>query len=698
MYKTALVAKQQLEEAGFVVDLQVLDWATLVQRRNKPELFDVFSTGFTFNADPALATSLQCAWPGGWCNEDKEKLLADLARETDVKKRRALIDRVQVIFYEDVGRVKLGDYFLLDVVRKDLRGFQSTPELYFWNAWPRAMRRAHLLRWRPRPPAQRTESTPRRLPSGAASQLDPSHRCSPRFSDRLLGHSLEDLIAMKTLIAALVLMLAVGPALAQEQAPRMGGVLKIAVIGEPPSLDLHTTTATITYQIMCARVRGALHVRQELHADPHARRELCRDRRGRRYTITLRKGVRFHNGKEMTSADVVASLTRWGKVATLGKTTWRNVEAIEAKDPSTVVIHLKQASSAILFGLAEYNNAAAIYPKEVVDAAGDGQVKESIGTGPFRFVEHKPDRHIKLARFKDYSARPEAPNGLGGKRVAYADEILFLPVPDVAVRLAGVETGEYHYGQQIKQDQYERIKSLPALEPRIIKPSAWSTAVLNHKDGVMTSKKIRQAFQAALDMEPIMAAGFGNKDFYRLDGAVFFPEQARGTRPRARELYNQKDKDKARRLLKEAGYSGQPLRWITTREYELMYKNALVAKQQLEAAGFVVDLQVVDWATLDQPPQQAGALGRVLHGLRLRRVPRQPRASAALVGAGGATRRRSTLLGELAARARRQEAQGALDRIQTDLLRGRGTGETRRLLHAGRQRAGSCAATSAPRS
>ena len=55
MYKTALVAKQQLEEVGFEVDLQVVDWATLVQRRNKPELFDVFSTGFTFDADPALA-------------------------------------------------------------------------------------------------------------------------------------------------------------------------------------------------------------------------------------------------------------------------------------------------------------------------------------------------------------------------------------------------------------------------------------------------------------------------------------------------------------------------------------------------------------------------------------------------------------------------------------------------------------------
>jgi ABC-type transport system substrate-binding protein len=56
---------------------------------------------------------------------------------------------------------------------------------------------------------------------------------------------------------------------------------------------------------------------------------------------------------------------------------------------------------------------------------------------------------------------------------------------------------------------------------------------------------------------------------------------------------------KARQLLKDAGYARQPLRWFTTQEYEFLYKNALVAKQQLEEAGIVVDLQVVDWATLD---------------------------------------------------------------------------------------------------
>jgi peptide/nickel transport system substrate-binding protein len=161
-----------------------------------------------------------------------------------------------------------------------------------------------------------------------------------------------------------------------------------------------------------------------------------------------------------------------------------------------------------------------------------------------------------------------------------------------------VETGEYHHGMFVKQDSYDRIKSLPQLDPRIVKPRGWAVAVLNHKAGVMTDKKVRQAFQAALEMEPIMIGGFGSKTFYRLDPGLFFPEQPWHSTVGAK-LYNQHDAEKAKRLLKEANYARQPVRWATTREYEFMYKNAEVAKQQLEQVGFNVDLQVLDWATLN---------------------------------------------------------------------------------------------------
>src|SRR4029077_6013574 len=76
MYKTALVAKQQLEDVGFKIDLQVLDWATLAQRWNNPELFDVFSTAVPANGlDPALHWLVQCAASAsGWCREEKDRL------------------------------------------------------------------------------------------------------------------------------------------------------------------------------------------------------------------------------------------------------------------------------------------------------------------------------------------------------------------------------------------------------------------------------------------------------------------------------------------------------------------------------------------------------------------------------------------------------------------------------------------------
>jgi peptide/nickel transport system substrate-binding protein len=403
------------------------------------------------------------------------------------------------------------------------------------------------------------------------------------------------------LVSSLVVLLAAATTLAQET-PRMGGVLKVASIGEPPTLDVQATTTTLTYEIMWHAYEPLFTHDRAWNPIPMLAESHAVSDRGLRHTITLRRGVKFHNGKEMTSADVVASLKRWGQVATVGRVLWPSVESIEAKDPYTVAIGLKQPSGSLLYGLSEPS--AMIYAKEIVEAAGTGPINEHIGTGPYRFVEHKPDRHIKFVRFKDYAARAEPANGFGGKRTAYLDEILFIPVPDTAVRQAGVETGEYHHAMFMKQDGWDRIKALPQLESRIVKPRGWTLISMNHKAGLMTSRPLRQAVQAALDMEPIMIAAFGHKDFYRLGPALFFPEQPAWHSTAGAALYNQRDREKAKRLMKEAGYTGQTVRWISTREYEFMYKSSLVAKQQLEAIGFVIDLQVVDWATLNQRVQK----------------------------------------------------------------------------------------------
>jgi peptide/nickel transport system substrate-binding protein len=266
--------------------------------------------------------------------------------------------------------------------------------------------------------------------------------------------------------AAMVAMASMWPAdgPAQSPTPRRGGVLRVGMIGEPPTLDAHATTAVITREIGINAFEGLYaldgkYQPQPLLAEGH---EVLDG--GKRYVIRLRKDVKFHNGKPLTSADVVASLKRWGAMASTGKAIFKTVEAVEPKGPQALEIRLREPSGTLLTVLAQVDNAAVVYPKEVLDATGEGQLKEFVGTGPFRFVEHKPDRHIKVARFDGYAARGEPPSGLAGRRTAHVDEILFLPVPDYATRQAGMVTGEYDYIQQVKPDQVDRIKAAPGVE------------------------------------------------------------------------------------------------------------------------------------------------------------------------------------------------------------------------------------------
>ena len=400
-------------------------------------------------------------------------------------------------------------------------------------------------------------------------------------------------------LALLAITLALGTLSGDAQTPKPGGTLKIGMIGEPPTLDAHATTAVITREIGINMFETLFALDAKYQPVPHLVDGHDVADGGKRYTLRLRKGVTFHNGKELTAADVVASLGRWGKMSSPGKAVFKNVEAVEAKNPGTVEIRLREPAASLLTNLAQVDNAAVIYPKEVIEASGDGQLKEYVGTGPYRFVEHKPDRHIKLARFDGYAPRSEAANGLAGRRVAHVNELYFMPVPDYATRQAGITTGEYDYIQQVKPDQYERLKSTSGVDALVIKPYGWVTIVLNNKQGLMTDRRLRQAIQAAVDVEPMMLAGLGHKDFFRLDPGLFFPEQPWHSKAGA-ALYNQRDKDKAKRLLKDAGYGGQPVRWLVTTEYEHHYKPAVVAKSQLEEIGLKIDLQVSDWATVVQ--------------------------------------------------------------------------------------------------
>ena len=114
---------------------------------------------------------------------------------------------------------------------------------------------------------------------------------------------------------------------------------------------------------------------------------------------------------------------------------------------------------------------------------------------------------------------------------------------------------------------------------------------------MMGNLAMRQAVQAAFDHLPMLQSGRGGDEFIRLDPGLMM-QQTPWWSEAGVEHYNVNDPELARAKLEEAGYDGEPLRFLTTQEYSYMYGEAIVAQQQLEAVGVSVDLQVVDWATV----------------------------------------------------------------------------------------------------
>ena len=383
---------------------------------------------------------------------------------------------------------------------------------------------------------------------------------------------------------------------------KRGGTLKVVIIGEPPVVaDAMFTTATVTSNI-AAQIFEGLFARDAKYAPkPMLADRYTVSADAKNYEFTLRKGIKFHNGKDLTATDVVASLKRWGALTGRGKLIAGRLAdgGLQAKDPQTVTMTFKEPTGVLLDFLALTE--AFVLPADIADAAGTNRLSEAqfIGTGPFKFVERRPDQYIRLARYDGYAPRDEPADGQTGKKVAYLDELRLIPVPDASVRLNGLVTGEYDFVETVEPDQYDTLRGNPGLVPLIVKPYYWYSPHFNKRQGLFTDKRLRQAVALVVNRQEVMTAGFGRQEFIRLDPSVSAPETVWHSDD-GKDRYLKNDVEAAKALLKQAGYAGQTIRWLATKEYSYNFPMAEYTKQKMEAIGMKVELVVSDWATLVQ--------------------------------------------------------------------------------------------------
>lgn len=389
------------------------------------------------------------------------------------------------------------------------------------------------------------------------------------------------------------LALASALAFAAIDASAAGGTLKVAYDSQPNSMDAQVSTTLFTRELSRTFFETLVTLNGSYQPTPllAEKIEVSQDRKS--FTFQLRQGVKFHNGKEMTSEDVVASMNRWMKVNAHGIRAFAG-STFEATGKYTVVLTMKVAKVDTLHVLASWNSSA-IMPKEVADAADPKGLKEFIGTGPFKFVEWKQDQYIRITRNADYRGLGAPASGFAGKKEAMVDDIYFYFVKDPATRAAGLQSGQYDIAMRMATDDFERINSDPSLGTA---KSYLGFLMMNYnkKEGVFTDLKMRQAVNAGIDPDKIMLGAYSSPEFYALNSSYMLKEQSDWYTEAGKEYYNQNNPTKAKALLKEAGYVGKEISLLTARVPGL-YEAAIVIKGQLEKLGMPAKVDAYDFAT-----------------------------------------------------------------------------------------------------
>lgn len=396
-----------------------------------------------------------------------------------------------------------------------------------------------------------------------------------------------------------------GSPAASEAAKAYKDTLKIAITAQPPTLDSATTVSGAALEVALNVFEPLYMLDANYEPQPVLAESYTKSDDGLTYTFKLRQGVKFHNSKELTSEDVVASMNRWLTTSSKAKSLLVDAK-FSAVDPYNVELKLATYNPYVLILISAQSQFPAIMPKEIVEAATADGVQEYIGTGPYKLQEWKKDQYIRLVRNDEYKAVSGEPSGFAGRKDAATPNLVYYFVSDNATRVAGVKTGEYDIAESIPNESYDELASDRNVVLHSYAGGAL-TAFLNTSEGVLGKNvKLREAVIQTLNADEIMLASFAKPDLYSLSPSYMNPAQTQWASTAGSDSYNQHNLDKAKELLKEAGYNNEPITLLTTPDYSEMYNATLVIQEELRQVGFNVKVSSSDFPTFLSTKDERG--------------------------------------------------------------------------------------------
>jgi len=360
----------------------------------------------------------------------------------------------------------------------------------------------------------------------------------------------------------------------QESQPVRGGVVRVGVPGSAASFDPTVETIFEALWVMEHVYSNLIRVTPQMALEPELALAWESNETGDQWTVTLRDGVKFHDGSYFTSEDVVATFEHFlnPESSSQYRSNITMVERVEATSPTEVVFHLSSP-----FG--EFPETLSHYQAKMLPAGKMNELATNpIGTGPYRLDSHVPGERTVLKRFDDFY-------DLEGQ--AFIDEIQYLAIPEEATKMAALTSGSVELVNEVQPTSLPIVQNAPGVVTTEIITGSHQPIAMDVTQSPFDDPRVREALKLVIDREGLVAVVLQGHGEPAADQVV----------PPSDPMYGEiaipgQNLDRARELLAEAGYAdGLDLVLHTTPGRPGMLETALTFKDM--AAGAGVNVEVV---------------------------------------------------------------------------------------------------------
>ena len=322
---------------------------------------------------------------------------------------------------------------------------------------------------------------------------------------------------------------------------------------------------------------------------------------GKQWDLTLRDGLKFHDGSPVLARDCVATIKRWGQRDPMGTALIARIDEIGAPSDKVIRIRLKKPFPLLTYALAQVY--CAIMPERLAQTDAGEQVKEAVGSGPFKFLaaERVPGQWVVFEKNPDYVPRKDGkPSFNAGPKIVHFDRVVWNFLPDPGTASAALQQGEVDWWENPPIDLVPQLKSDKRLVVAV-KDRTGEIGCLrfNHLHPPFDKPAVRRAVLSAIDQKDVITAFAGAEpSIMKVDVGLFVPGTPLASDVGVEITRGSKDYAKIKQELAAAGYNGEKVVVLAATTIPSIWAEASVATDVLKQIGMNIDLQALEWGAV----------------------------------------------------------------------------------------------------